>query len=65
MEASRGYGSFEAKIRARTPQFLLSNPRQTLQGMKVGSSVIAKAGEPEDFKGIFCRRSRAFFSQCL
>lgn len=63
--ASRDCGSFKAKIRTRTPQFLLSNPRQTLQGMEVGPSVIAIAGEPEDFKGIFGRRSRAFFSQCL
>lgn len=56
LEASRDYGSYEEKIRARTPQFLLPNPWQTLQGMKNGYHVIAMAGDPEDFKGIFVVR---------
>lgn len=56
LEASRDYGSYEAKLRARSPQFLLPNPWQTLQAMKAGYRVIAMAGEPEDFKGIFVVR---------
>lgn len=56
LEASRDYGSYEEKIRAKSPQFLLPNPWQTLQGMKNGYHVIAMAGDPEDFKGIFVVR---------
>lgn len=56
LEASRDYGSYENKIRAKSPQFLLPNPWQTLQGMKNGYHVIAMAGDPEDFKGIFVVR---------
>lgn len=65
LEASRDYGSFEAKIRARTSQFLLPNPWQTLQAMKVGYSVIAMAGEPKDFKGIFVVRRDSGISRPL
>ena len=56
LEASRDYPSFEEKYRARTPEFLLPNPWQTLQAMKRGYRVIAMAGEPHDFKGIFVVR---------
>lgn len=56
LEASRDYANFEEKYRARKPDFLLPNPWQTLQAMKAGYSVIAMAGEPRDFKGIFIVR---------
>ncbi len=56
LEASRDYASFEAKFRAREPECLLPNPWQTLEAMKVGYSVIAMAGDPDDFKGIFVVR---------
>lgn len=56
LEASRDYGNFEEKYRARKPPLLLPNPWQTLQAMKVGYRVIAMAGEPQDFKGIFIVR---------
>lgn len=53
LEASRNYADFEKKYIARKPEILLPNPWQTLQAMKVGYRVIAMAGEPQDFKGIF------------
>jgi phosphonate transport system substrate-binding protein len=56
VEASRDYQDFERKIAAREPQFLLPNPWQTLEAMKVGYHVIAMAGEPQDFKGLFIAR---------
>lgn len=56
LEASRDYASFEEKYQNRTPEFLLPNPWQTLQAMKAGYSVIAMAGEPADFRGIFIVR---------
>jgi len=56
LEASRDYGVFEDKIRARAPEFLLPNPWQTLRAMKAGYRVIAMAGDPRDFKGIFIVR---------
>jgi phosphonate transport system substrate-binding protein len=56
LEASRDYANFEGKYQARKPEFLLPNPWQTLQAMKVGYRVIAMAGEPRDFKGIFVVR---------
>lgn len=56
LEASRDYATFEEKYRGRTPEFILPNPWQTLQAMKVGYRVIAMAGEPADFKGIFIVR---------
>lgn len=56
VEASRDYAEFERKIAARAPEFLLPNPWQTLEGMKVGYHVIAMAGDPEDFKGLFIVR---------
>ncbi len=56
LEASRDYATFEEKYRARKPEFLLPNPWQTLQAMKHGYHVIAMAGEPKDFRGIFVVR---------
>ncbi|MBA4386121.1 MAG: phosphonate ABC transporter substrate-binding protein [Anaerolinea sp.] len=56
LEASRDYADFEEKYGARKPEFLLPNPWQTLQAMKVGYHVLAMAGEPQDFKGIFVIR---------
>ena len=56
LEASRDYAKFEEKYRARRPEFLLPNPWQTLQAMKIGYRVIAMSGEPRDFKGIFVVR---------
>jgi phosphonate transport system substrate-binding protein len=56
LEASRDYANFEGKYRIRKPEFLLANPWQTLQAMKNGYRVIAMAGEPRDFKGIFVAR---------
>ncbi|MCK9386896.1 MAG: phosphate/phosphite/phosphonate ABC transporter substrate-binding protein [Sulfuritalea sp.] len=56
LEASRDYASFEEKYLARKPDFILPNPWQTLQAEKVGYRVIAMAGEPQDFTGIFVVR---------
>ena len=59
LEASRDYQAFEAKFRQRDPEFLLPNPWQTLEAIKVGYSVIAMAGDPEDFKGLFIVRKES------
>jgi phosphonate transport system substrate-binding protein len=56
LEASRDYDSFEKKYKNHQPDFLLPNPWQTLQAQKSGYQVIAMAGDPEDFKGIFIIR---------
>ena len=56
LEASRDYAAFEEKYQARKPELLLPNPWQTVQAMRVGYRVIAMAGEPGDFKGIFVVR---------
>lgn len=56
VEASRDYANFEEKYTNRKPEFILPNPWQTLQAINVGYNVIATAGEPEDFKGIFIVR---------
>lgn len=57
LEASRDYQAFEAKFRARSAAFLLPNPWQTLQAMKVGYAVIAEAGDSDDFTGLFIVRN--------
>lgn len=57
LESSRDYGSFEQKYRSRTPEFILPNPWQTLQAIQSGYLVLASAGEPGDFKGIFIVRT--------
>lgn len=59
LEASRDYQVFEAKFRDREPGFLLPNPWQTLEAIKVGYHVIAMAGDAEDFKGLFIVRKDA------
>jgi len=56
LEASRDYANFEEKYQARKPEFILPNPWQTLQAIKAGYRVIAMAGEPRDFTGIFVVR---------
>ena len=56
LEASRDYPAFEKKFAAREPAFLLPNPWQTLQAIKLGYQVIAMAGDPQDFRGIFIVR---------
>lgn len=59
LEASSSYRAYEEKIRARTPEILLPNPLQTLQAQHSGYTVIAMAGEPTDFRGIFLVRKDA------
>ncbi|MGZ4958365.1 MAG: phosphate/phosphite/phosphonate ABC transporter substrate-binding protein [Methylomonas sp.] len=56
LEASRNYADYEEKFRQREPEFLLPNPWQSLEAMKVGYTVIAMAGESADFKGLFIVR---------
>ncbi len=56
VEASRDYAHYEEKYQARKPEILLANPWQTLQAIMAGYHVIAMAGEPGDFKGIFIVR---------
>ncbi len=56
LEPSIDYANFEEKYTKRGPDFLLPNPWQTIQAMKLGYSVIAMAGRPDDFKGIFIVR---------
>lgn len=56
LEASRDYAAFEDKVRESGPDFLLPNPVQTLLAQKAGYRVIAMAGNPQDFKGIFVVR---------
>ncbi|MBP7651866.1 PhnD/SsuA/transferrin family substrate-binding protein [Candidatus Dependentiae bacterium] len=59
LESSRDYANFEGKIKARKPEFILPNPWQTLEAMKVGYKVIAMAGDKNDFKGIFIVRKNS------
>ena len=56
LEASRDYAFYEDKFRRRAPEFLLANPWQTLEAIKVGYTVIAMAGDPADFKGLILIR---------
>lgn len=56
LEASRDYQAYEEKFRRREPEFLLPNPWQSIEAIKVGYQVIAMAGDAEDFKGIFIVR---------
>ncbi|MBI3140157.1 MAG: phosphate/phosphite/phosphonate ABC transporter substrate-binding protein [Sphingobacteriales bacterium] len=56
LEASRDYQRYEKKIEARQPEILLPNPLQTIKAMKAGYRVIAFAGDPADFKGLFIVR---------
>ena len=63
LEASRDYQRYEVKFRARAPEFLLPNPWQTLEAMKLGYRVIAMAGDAADFKGIFIVRKDSGITQ--
>ncbi len=56
LEASRDYQAYEKKFRAREAEFLMPNPWQSLEAMKVGYHVIAMWGDAEDFKGLFIVR---------
>lgn len=56
VEASRDYGAYLAKIRAREPALLLPNPWQALQAMDAGYHVVAMAGDAQDFRGLFIVR---------
>lgn len=55
-ETSIDYPNFEQKFKERKPEFILPNPWQTLEAMKSGYTVIAMAGEPSDFTGVFVIR---------
>lgn len=63
IEASRDYAAFEDKVRESGPAFLLPNPVQTLLAQKTGYRVIAMAGDPRDFKGIFVVRKDSLLKQ--
>jgi len=63
IEASRDYAAFEDKVRESGPAFLLPNPVQTLLAQKTGYRVIAMAGNPQDFKGIFIVRKDSLLKQ--
>ncbi|RDH81286.1 MAG: phosphonate ABC transporter substrate-binding protein [endosymbiont of Galathealinum brachiosum] len=63
LESSRDYQAFEHKFRERHPEFILPNPWQTLEAMKVGYSVIAMAGDAQDFKGIFIVRKDSLITK--
>lgn len=56
LEGSRDYQAYEQKFRARGPAFLMPNPWQTIEAMKVGYHVVAMWGDADDFKGIFIVR---------
>lgn len=56
LEASRDYASFEAKIDGRKPELALPNPWQALRAMRRGYRVVAMAGEPQDYRGLFVAR---------
>lgn len=56
VEASRDYATFEQKLRARQPELILPNPWQTIQAIPKGYHVIAMAGDPKDFTGVFIVR---------
>lgn len=56
LEASDDYQDYERKFGARAPEVLLPNPWHTIQAQKKGYSVIAQAGDPSDFRGIFLVR---------
>ena len=63
VEASRDYQEYERKIRAREPELLLPNPWQSIEAMKAGYEVLAMAGDPQDFKGLFIARRDAGIRQ--
>ncbi len=63
LEASRDYQAYEKKFSEREPAFLLPNPWQTLQAMKVGYRVLAMAGDADDFKGLIIVRKDSAIRQ--
>jgi len=63
LEASRDYRNFEQKYRSRKLEFILPNPWQTLQAIKSGYVVIARAGHNEDFRGLIIVRKDATITQ--
>ena len=56
LEASRNYEEFEKKLYARSPDFALPNPYQTLNALRYGYHVIAKMGDDDKFTGIILLR---------
>ncbi len=52
LEASRSYQDFEAKLRARTVDFALPNPYQTVTAQAWGYRPFAKMGDDERFRGL-------------
>ena len=56
LESSRDYQAFEQKYLDKEPDLLLPNPWQTIQAIKSGYQVIAMAGNPQEFKGLFIVR---------
>ena len=56
VEASSSYAHYETKVQAREPEFLLPNPYQTLKALDRGYTVLAEAGDSQDFRGIFIVR---------
>lgn len=63
LEASRDYPAFERKLQRRDPDLLLPNPWQTLKAIEAGYSVIAMAGEADDFRGLILVRRDARIEQ--
>jgi phosphonate transport system substrate-binding protein len=59
LEASRDYAAFERKFADRAPDLILPNPWQALQAMHNGYHVIAMAGDPADFKGLWIVRKES------
>jgi phosphonate transport system substrate-binding protein len=56
LEASRDYAAFEAKVQDRRPELILPNPLQALRAMRRGYHVIARVGDPAEFRGLFIVR---------
>lgn len=52
LEASRDYASYERKIEAQLPELLLPNPLQTLTAIRQGYTVVAMAGDADEFRGV-------------
>jgi phosphonate transport system substrate-binding protein len=51
--ASKDYSQYDNRIKNREFHFLLPNPYQTIQAIKVGYNVIGKMSDDHNFKGIF------------
>ncbi len=58
VESSLDYSAFEAKLRAKGPEFILPNPLQTLWAIdSFGYHVLCMAGAASDFKGVILVRN--------